>query len=256
MGNKIRVVIVDDNKDIVDIYSQCIMTQSDMEVAGIAYNGADGSRLILDLLPDVVILDIVMPKVDGLGVLETINSTKLEYSPSCICLSAVGQEDIIKRAIELGAKYYMVKPFDLEMMLNRIREVAGQENTKIETRVQENKKENLEERITNIFLTIGIPAHIKGYHFLREAIKMVVQDNDIINSITKRLYPQIANIFKTTPSKVERAIRHAIDVSWSRGRMESINKIFGYTVYTSNDKPTNGEFIALIADKLIMEDIA
>lgn len=256
MSDKIRVVIVDDNKEIVDIYSQCIETQRDMEVVGIAYNGADGSKLILDLLPDVVILDIVMPKVDGLGVLEVINNTNLEYTPSCICLSAVGQEDIIKRAINLGAKYYMVKPFDLDMMIRRIREVAGRGSSRSIGRIQEERGQNIEERITNIFLTIGIPAHIKGYHFLREAIKMVVEDNDIINSITKQLYPQIADTFKTTPSKVERAIRHAIDVSWSRGRMESINQIFGYTVYTSNDKPTNGEFIALIADKLIMEDIA
>lgn len=256
MNDKIRVALVDDNHGIVDIYSQCIETQNDMEVVGVAYNGADGSKLILDLLPDVVILDMVMPKVDGLGVLEVINSANLEYIPSCICLSAVGQEDIIKKAIHLGAKYYMIKPFDLDMMLRRIREVAGQGCGSPVIGIGEEKRQNIDERITNIFLTIGIPAHIKGYHFLREAIKMVVEDNDIINRITKQLYPEIANTFKTTPSKVERAIRHAIDVSWSRGRMESINQIFGYTVYTSNDKPTNGEFIALIADKLLMEDIA
>lgn len=256
MNDKIRVVIVDDNRDIVDIYSQCIETQNDMKVVGVAHNGSDGSELILDLLPDVVMLDIVMPKVDGLGVLEVINSTNLKKAPSVICLSAVGQEEIIKKAIQLGAKYYMIKPFDLDMMLRRIREVAGRGSGRPAVRIQEDRGQNIEERITNIFLTIGIPAHIKGYHFLREAIKMVVEDNDIINRITKQLYPEIAVRFKTTPSKVERAIRHAIDVSWSRGRMESINQIFGYTVYTSNDKPTNGEFIALIADKLIMEDIA
>lgn len=256
MGKKIKVVIVDDNREIVEIYSQCIETQSDMEVVGVAHNGVDGSKLILDILPDVVVLDIVMPKVDGLGVLEIINSTNPQYSPACICLSAVGQEDIIRRAINLGAKYYMVKPFDLETMLRRIREVSGSGSSQPAGRIPEQRGQNIEERITNIFLTIGIPAHIKGYHFLREAIKMVFEDNNIINSITKQLYPQIADSFKTTPSKVERAIRHAIDVSWSRGRMESINQIFGYTVYTSNDKPTNGEFIALIADKLLMEDSA
>lgn len=256
MNDKIRVAIIDDNRGIVDIYSQCIETQNDMEVVGVAYNGADGSDLVLDLLPDVVILDIVMPKVDGLGVLEVINSAELEQVPAFICLSAVGQEEIIKKSINLGAKYYMIKPFDLDMMLRRIREVVGKGDGRPVARMVEKGGQNLDERITNIFLTIGIPAHIKGYHFLREAIKMVVGDNDIINRITKQLYPEIAVKFKTTPSKVERAIRHAIDVSWSRGRMESINQIFGYTVYTSNDKPTNGEFIALIADKLIMEDIA
>ncbi len=255
MDNKIKIAIVDDNHGIVDIYSQCIETQNDMEVVGVAYNGADGSELILETMPDVVILDMVMPKVDGLGVLEVINSKNLEYTPSCICLSAVGQEDIIKRAVQLGAKYYMIKPFDMDMMLRRIREVAGRGGSRSVGNVARDNGKNIDEKITNIFLTIGIPAHIKGYHFLREAIKMVVEDNDVINRITKELYPGIAKRFNTTPSKVERAIRHAIDVSWNRGRMESINQIFGYTVYTSNDKPTNGEFIALIADKLIMEEI-
>lgn len=256
MNDKIRIVIIDDNKEIVDIYSKSIETQDDMQVVGVAHNGADGSELILEHLPDVVMLDMVMPKVDGLGVLETINSSNLERVPSCICLSAVGQEEVVQRAIQLGAKYYMIKPFDLDMMLRRIREVAGQNNKKAIAKPREERGQSIEERITNIFLTIGIPAHIKGYHFLREAIKMVVEDNDIINRITKQLYPEIAKRFETTPSKVERAIRHAIDVSWNRGRMESINKIFGYTVYTSNDKPTNGEFIALIADRLIMENSA
>ncbi|HHW70928.1 MAG TPA: sporulation transcription factor Spo0A, partial [Clostridiales bacterium] len=241
MDDRIKVAIIDDNRDIVDIYSQCIETQNDMKLVGIAYNGADGSKLILDTLPDVVILDVVMPKVDGLGVLEILNSADLERIPSCICLSAVGQEDIVKRAVQLGAKYYMIKPFDIEMMLRRIREVAGRKEGKIIVTPPKDKGKNIDEKITNIFLTIGIPAHIKGYHFLREAIKMVVEDSSIINKITKELYPGIADKFDTTPSKVERAIRHAIDVSWNRGRMESINQIFGYTVYTSNDKPTNGE---------------
>ena len=160
---------------------------------------------------------------------------------------------MIRKAIGLGAKYYMVKPFDMDMVMKRIRELAGgQAFVKISAPVPD-KGKNIEEKITNIFLLIGIPAHIKGYHFLREAIKMVVENGDIINSITKELYPGIAKKFKTTPSKVERAIRHAIDVAWNRGKVENINQLFGYKVYDSNDKPTNGEFIALIADKLNME---
>jgi len=142
------------------------------------------------------------------------------------------------------------------MILSRIREVAGSPKATVRRSVpvvNQQPQRNLEERITSIFLTIGIPAHIKGYHFLREAIKMVVENNDIINRITKELYPGIAKKFNTTPSKVERAIRHSIDVAWSRGKVENINQLFGYTVYDKNDKPTNGEFIALVADKLSME---
>jgi len=198
-------------------------------------------------------MDMIMPQLDGLGVLEHLSTAGLQSFPSVICLSAVGQEDLIRRAIELGAKYYMVKPFDLGMMVKRIREVMRKVEPAKANVASAGKSENLEERISNIFLTIGIPAHIKGYHFLREAIKMVVENSELINHITKELYPGIAKKFNTTPSKVERAIRHAIDVAWSRGKVENINKLFGYVVYSKNEKPTNGEFIALVADKLSME---
>lgn len=250
---KIRVVVIDDNPGIREIVSSYIEHQEDMDVVGLASNGLEGIEIIREKQPDVVILDMIMPKLDGLGVLEQINQYPIENRPSFICLSAVGQEDLIRKAIGLGAKYYMIKPFDMDMVMKRIRELAGgQAFVKISAPVPD-KGKNIEEKITNIFLLIGIPAHIKGYHFLREAIKMVVENGDIINSITKELYPGIAKKFKTTPSKVERAIRHAIDVAWNRGKVENINQLFGYKVYDSNDKPTNGEFIALIADKLNME---
>ena len=175
-----------------------------------------------------------------------------------ICLSAVGQEELIRKAVGLGARYYMIKPFDMEMLTRRVRELTS--NKAIadvqQSPVAGERSKNLEEKITDIFLLIGIPAHIKGYHFLREAIKMVVKNGEVINRITKELYPGIAKKFKTTPSKVERAIRHAIDVAWSRGKVENINQLFGYVVYDKNDKPTNGEFIALIADKLNMDESA
>jgi len=255
MPVKTRVVIVDDNPYIREILSSFINMEGDMEVVGTAGDGYKGLELIKSIRPDVVLLDMVMPQMDGLGVLERLSQSSLENLPSIICLSAVGQEELIRKAIELGAKYYIVKPFDFELILNRIRELSGspQINHKVITPVPVNTHKNLEERITNVFLTIGIPAHIKGYHFLREAIKMVVEDNDIINRITKELYPSIAKKFNTTPSKVERAIRHSIDVAWSRGKVENINQLFGYVVYDKNDKPTNGEFIALVADKLSME---
>lgn len=259
MTGKTTVVIIDDNPHIREIISSLISMEDDMQVAGATGDGRRGLELIQAVKPDVVLLDMIMPYMDGLGVLEYLNRNNQEHQPSVICLSAVGQEELIRKAIDLGAKYYMVKPFDFEMILNRIRELSGASTLTGQKSVAssaKNTERNLEERITNIFLTIGIPAHIKGYHFLREAIKMVVQDNDIINRITKELYPSIAKKFNTTPSKVERSIRHSIDVAWSRGKVENINQLFGYVVYDKNDKPTNGEFIALVADKLSMERIA
>ncbi|MGI6571784.1 MAG: sporulation transcription factor Spo0A [Caldicoprobacterales bacterium] len=258
MNAKIRVVVIDDNPHIREIMSSYIGREEDMEVAGTAGDGSRGLELIKAVRPDVVLLDMIMPHTDGLSILEHFSSSS-DYMPSIICLSAVGQEELIRRAINLGAKYYMVKPFDFELILNRIRELSGSPSPVIGRPVpsasnnNKSRQINLEERITNIFLAIGIPAHIKGYHFLREAIKMVVEDNDIINRITKELYPGISRKFNTTPSKVERAIRHSIDVAWSRGKVENINQLFGYVVYDKNDKPTNGEFIALVADKLSME---
>jgi two-component system response regulator (stage 0 sporulation protein A) len=256
MTDRTTVAIIDDNPHIREIISSLIAKQADMEVAGMAGDGRMGLELIQTVQPDVALLDMVMPQMDGLGVLEYLSRNSTAYQPSVICLSAVGQEDLIRKAINLGARYYMVKPFDFEAILNRIRELAGASappSRKAEASSTQNSQRNLEEKITSIFLTIGIPAHIKGYHFLREAIKMVVEDSDIINRITKELYPGIAKKFNTTPSKVERAIRHSIDVAWSRGKVENINQLFVYVVYDKNDKPTNGEFIALVADKLSMD---
>lgn len=259
MAQKIRIAIVDDNSGIRDIMSQYINSQEDMEVVGTAGDGIQGIKIIEETSPNIVILDMIMPRLDGLGLLENMVKTGNHSNVSFICLSAVGQEDLIQKAIGLGAKYYMIKPFDMDMLMQRIRELStkrGALKTEGYKGIDQGKTKNIEEKITDIFLLIGIPAHIKGYHFLRQGIKMVVNDGDIINRITKELYPGIAKEFKTTSSKVERAIRHAIDVAWNRGKVENINQLFGYVVYDENDKPTNGEFIALIADKLIMDRTA
>jgi two-component system response regulator (stage 0 sporulation protein A) len=259
VDKKIRVVMVDDNIGIQEVVSSYINSQDDMTIVGVASNGVEALDVIKDKKPDVVLLDIVMPKMDGIAVLEAIQKDNGVSRPAIICLTAVGQEELVRRTIALGAKYYMVKPFEMELLIRRIRQLfieptgMNQEQTKVEVPLQQRRGKNLEERITNIFLVVGIPAHIKGYQFLREAIKMAVKEPEIINSITKKLYPGIAEHFDTTASKVERAIRHAIEVAWNRGKVENINDIFGYKVYTANDKPTNGEFIALVADKLSME---
>lgn len=258
MGEKIRIVVADDNVHIIEILKAYFTHMDNMEVVGTAVNGIQCLDLIRSEQPDIVILDMIMPQMDGLGVLEQLNSEEFPSIPKVIVLSAVGQDDLIKKTIDLGAKYYMIKPFDLELLMKRIQELAGTavpRTMNIPAPVLPNYK-SLEEKITSVFLIIGIPAHIKGYHFLREAIKMVVENSDVINRITKELYPGIAKKFNTTPSKVERAIRHAIEVAWARGKIENINQVFGYTVYTHNDKPTNGEFVALVADKMIMDQSA
>lgn len=257
MNQKVRVAIIDDNSGIREIISKYINMQEDMEVIGTAGDGIRGLEVIQKANPDVVILDMVMPRLDGLGLLEHLVETGNTRNLSFICLSAVGQEDLIRKAIDLGARYYMIKPFDMEMLMRRIRELASKKQGMKSKEYKSEKlgtAKTLEEKITDIFLLIGIPAHIKGYHFLRQAIMMVVKDGNVINRITKELYPGIAKEFETSSSKVERAIRHAIDVAWNRGKVENINQLFGYEVYDENDKPTNGEFIALLADKLAMDE--
>jgi two-component system response regulator (stage 0 sporulation protein A) len=229
------------------------------EIVAIAENGADIIKVLEEKKVDVLILDLIMPVLDGIGVLEHIIEKNLKIS-EIIVLSALGHEDIIQRTMRLGVHYYMVKPFNIDLICKRIQEIAGNNQPAVKPRVYQQSSvpqaRSLDEEITSIFLTIGIPAHIKGYQFLREAIKMVMDHPKMISAITKELYPGIAEQFETSASKVERAIRHAIEVAWSRGRIDNINHIFGYNVYTKNDKPTNGEFIALVADKLAMERTA
>jgi two-component system response regulator (stage 0 sporulation protein A) len=252
----IRVILADDNREFTELLEEYLNDQNDIEVVGVAFNGNDVLNLLSHTLPDVLILDIVMPHLDGLAVLEQIRGMKLPVMPKIIMLTAFGQEEITKKAVELGASYYILKPFDMEVLANRLRQVAGLAPT-----VHHNlrppslppKGKNLDQNITNIIHEIGVPAHIKGYLYLREAITMVYNDMELLGSITKILYPEIAKKFNTTASRVERAIRRAIEVAWSRGNMDSIGKLFGYTVSNSKAKPTNSEFIAMVADRLRIE---
>lgn len=269
MNEKISVLIADDNQDFSHTLSNYINAQSDMEVIGMAKDGNEAIDIIANTTPDVVLLDVIMPHLDGLGVLENINIIKTDKKPTCIMLSAVGQDKITQKAVELGAEYYVVKPFDIELLIKRIRDIkffkpAQGNNINLMSREQKQqyielsedsskKEENLEALVTNIIHEVGVPAHIKGYQYLREAIMMVVNDIDVINQITKSLYPKIAYKFNTTPSRVERAIRHAIEVAWGRGQQEAVEQIFGYTISAAKGKPTNSEFIAMIADKLRLE---
>lgn len=259
--DNLKVCVADDNRELVNLLEDYIQSQEDMDVVGKAFNGQECLSLVEEVQPDVLILDIIMPHLDGLAVLEKLNEMKLEKRPNIIMLTAFGQEDVTKKAVDLGAAYYILKPFDLDTLMNKIRDVSGQgttiyghrsSQTAAEMR-RENKPMNLDASITSIIHEIGVPAHIKGYMYLREAITMVYNDIELLGSITKVLYPDVAKKFNTTASRVERAIRHAIEVAWSRGNIESISKMFGYTVNVSKAKPTNSEFIAMVADKLRIE---
>ena len=263
-NSKISVLIADDNKEFCSILSDYLLNQKNIIVTGTAKDGKEALELIQEKEPDLVVLDIIMPHLDGLGVLVQLRKMDLEKKPRVIILSAVGQDKITQQAINLGADYYVVKPFDMDIFTKRIIEMFnGAPKDKSSVNSVANSERSLsaseealdlETEITSIIHEIGVPAHIKGYMYLREAITMVVNDIELLSAITKELYPSIAKKYNTTASRVERAIRHAIEVAWARGQVEAINRLFGYTVCNEKGKPTNSEFIAIIADKLRLKN--
>ncbi|MEQ8196796.1 MAG: sporulation transcription factor Spo0A [Clostridiaceae bacterium] len=282
-NSKISVLIADDNKEFCNILNDYLLNQRDIIVTGIAKDGIEALQLIQEKKPDLVVLDIIMPHLDGLGVLERLSSMDLDPAPRIIVLSAVGQDKITQRAISLGADYYVVKPFDMDVFTKRIRQmfnntISNEDTRKRMPQIENDEAENgervefksgskaevktetrkdpidLETEITSIIHEIGVPAHIKGYMYLREAITMVVNDMELLSAVTKELYPAIAKNYNTTASRVERAIRHAIEVAWGRGQVETINRLFGYTIHNDKGKPTNSEFIAMVADKLRLKN--
>lgn len=267
--NRIKVLLADDNKDFCDVVTSYLSKQEDIEMSAVAYDGVDAYNKIQEYRPDIAIIDGIMPRLDGLGVLEKLSKSKDIHRPICIMLSAMSQEKITQRALELGAEYYIVKPFDMESLVRRIRQLKYeklvQKNNATMTSFDKSSQNlsfssssayDLETKVTNILHEIGVPAHIRGYHYMREAIIMSVNDMDVLNYITKELYPSIAKKCNTTPSRVERAIRHAIEVAWNRGKVDAIDSLFGYTINNHKGKPTNSEFIALIADRLRLEQKA
>ena len=257
---RLNVAIADDNERILNILEEIVNNDEELTLVGKADNGEDMYHIIKNKEPDVVLLDLIMPKMDGLSVMELVQEDRnLKKMPDFIIITAIGQERITEDAFKRGASYYIMKPFNNEMVLNRIKHTHREiqyEKTPVgnisECR-REIDEESVESRVTNMIHEIGIPAHIKGYHYLRDAIMMAVEDMDVLNAITKILYPTVAKKYRTTSSRVERAIRHAIEVAWSRGKLDILDDLFGYTVSNGKGKPTNSEFIALVSDTIRLE---
>ncbi len=250
-----KIVILDGNRSFAEELRTYFSTREGFEVCGIADDGEEGVALIEREQPNVVILSLLLKGSDGLNVLEQCVA---RYKKTAfLVLGNFADDKIVTRAIALGARYYFIKPIAAEVIVERVAQLIADEAAFRTSELPERKRSSsLDERISNIFISIGIPPHIKGYNYLREGIKMAVADPSIINNVTKGLYPMIAEKFSTSPSKVERAIRHAIEVAWNRGRIDAVNAIFGVRVYIGTEKPTNSEFIALVADKLILESMA
>lgn len=256
---RLSVAIADDNERVIDALGDILGNDEEIELVGKAEDGEKIYSIIKEKQPDIVLLDLIMPKLDGLSVMEKVNMDRsIKKQPKFIIITAIGQEGITEDAFGLGANYYIMKPFDHDVVLTRIKRLGGKlgaaDKSAVKTAAYEKEAEseekNLENDVTAIIHDVGVPAHIKGYQYLRDAIMMSVNDVEMMNSITKILYPTIAKKHKTTSSRVERAIRHAIEVAWTRGNVDTIDELFGYTVNNGKGKPTNSEFIALISDRI------
>ena len=289
---KLTVAIAEDNEQMMQYIDEGLRRKSDFQIVGKAADGKSLYRIVKEHHPDVVVLDLILPQMDGLSVMDRIKQDpEISHCPDFIVISSISDARITEQAFRLGAAYYMLKPFEQENLVQRIHMLRGteagqnthvlskgtgsicgrdgmsggveREKTKTGTvgkhgtvpwRPEEWSRIDLETRVTEVIHEVGVPAHIKGYQYLREAICMTVKDTELMNSVTKILYPDIAKKYQTTASRVERAIRHAIEVAWTRGRLETIEALFGYTVNTGKGKPTNSEFIALVSDKIRLEN--
>ena len=261
MGKEIKIIVADDNRNLCQMLQNYLQVQEDLNIVGVAYNGLEAWELIQTQEPDLIILDVVMPNLDGLSVLERINTRTTMKRPKIIMLTAFGQESLTNQAMMLGVDYFILKPFDLDILSKRIRSLT--QDMPSSTPAQFNSfaspimttvgnELNLVAEVTTMMHQIGIPAHVKGYQYIREAILMVIKDVSLLGAVTKELYPGIAKKYDTASSRVERGIRHAIELAWERGQTDTLKRIFGYSMNIERQKPTNSEFIALLADKFIV----
>lgn len=258
MGKEIKIIVADDNRNLCQMLQNYLQGQDDLNIVGVAYNGLEAWELIQTQEPDLIILDAVMPNLDGLSVLERINARTTMIRPKIIMLTAFGQESLMNQAMMLGVDYFILKPFDLDYLGKRIRSLMEDMSSSIPAQFTSSASPvvttvgaglNLFSEVTTMMHQIGIPAHVKGYQYIRDAILMVVEDVSLLGAVTKELYPGIAKKHDTAPSRVERGIRHAIELAWERGNTDTLKRIFGYSMDIERQKPTNSEFIALLADK-------
>ncbi|MBP3673443.1 MAG: sporulation transcription factor Spo0A [Oscillospiraceae bacterium] len=249
MEHYTTVFIADSAEEFCSGLSAALQRSGGLQVVGTANDGEQAIRQILEKKPDVLVLDLMLAKQDGISVLKAMSA--MERKPVTLATSGFVTEYVANASANLGVRYLMLKPCDMTALVERLEEIRGGES--LRTPIRRTDKTSIETMVTSIIHEIGVPAHIKGYQYLREAIIIAVNDMDVINAITKVLYPQVAKTFQTTPSRVERAIRHAIEVAWDRGDLDTLQRFFGYTVSNTKGKPTNSEFIALIADKLQLQ---
>jgi two-component system response regulator (stage 0 sporulation protein A) len=257
MGQEIKLIIADDNRNLCQMLQNYIQSEEDLSIVGVAYDGLEAWELIQTQEPDLILLDLVMPNLDGLGLLERINARTTMKRPKIIMLTAFGQESLTNQAMMLGVDYFILKPFDLEILGKRIRSLTQDIQTSAPTQFSSaspivttvGSGLNLYSEVTTVMHKIGIPAHVKGYQYIREAILMVVEDISLLGAVTKELYPGIAKKYDTAASRVERGIRHAIELAWERGQTATLKQIFGYSMNIERQRPTNSEFIAILADK-------
>ncbi len=247
----VQIMVVDDNREFCDLINEAIVQREDFELCAVAGHGLEALTTIENKQPDVVLLDLVMPHLDGIGVLERLQGMNLAKKPKIIILSAFGQDTFTQKAMEMGVDYYILKPFDFPVLFERIKQLF--EGPKAMNYVKTGDSKNMNVLVTNIIHEMGVPAHIKGYQYLRDSIIQVIEDVNLLGGVTKELYPSIAAKYKTTSSRVERAIRHAIELAWDRGNIDMMTRFFGYTINLERGKPTNSEFIAMVADKLRIE---
>ena len=258
MGKEIKIIIADDNRNLCQMLQNYLQGQEDLNIVGVAYDGLEAWELIQTQEPDLIMIDLVMPNLDGLGVLERINALTTMTRPKIIMLTAFGQESLTHQAMMLGVDYFILKPFDLDILNKRICSLMQDMPSSVPTQFSSvspivttvGSGLNLFGEVTTMMHQIGIPAHVKGYQYIRDAILMVVEDVSLLGAVTKELYPDIAKKHDTAPSRVERGIRHAIELAWSRGHTDTLKQIFGYSMNIERQRPTNSEFIALLADKL------
>jgi two-component system response regulator (stage 0 sporulation protein A) len=258
MGKGIKIIVADDNRNLCQMLQNYFQRQEDLNIVGVAYDGLEAWELIQTQESDLIMLDLVMPNLDGLGVLERINARTTMTRPKIIMLTAFGQESLTHQAMMLGVDYFILKPFDLDILGKRIRSLTQDIPSSAPTQFSATSpvvttvgsELNLFREVTTMMHQIGIPAHIKGYQYIRDAILMVVEDVSLLGAVTKELYPGIAKKHDTASSRVERGIRHAIELAWVRGNTDTLQQIFGYSMNIERQKPTNSEFIAILADKL------